>query len=57
MSLGIGVTGIVGVLLTAKEVGLISAIKPELDKLENKAGFWLGADFRRYVIELAKETE
>lgn len=55
ISLGLKVTGVAGVLLTAKGVGLIPEVKPLLDDLESKAGFWMGAAFRNYVLELANE--
>lgn len=38
-SYGIKVTGIIGVLIKAKEEGLIAEVKPYLQKLANDAGF------------------
>lgn len=55
ISLGLQVTGVAGVLLTAKGVGLIPEVKPLLDDLESKAGFWMGAALRNYILELANE--
>jgi hypothetical protein len=53
--LGIKITGVVGVLITAKDLGLIPEIKPMLDDLEHKAGFWMSDSFRNYALMLANE--
>lgn len=39
--LGVPVIGVLGVLLQAKKTGLLSAIKPVIERLETDAGFWL----------------
>ena len=50
------VIGILGVLLQAKEKGLISEVKSHLQKLVNEAGFWLSPQIIEKVLELAKEN-
>lgn len=53
---GLRPMGVVGVLLLAKQQGLIHAIRPFLDALRNDAGFWLGADVCRLALEKARES-
>lgn len=53
---GLRLMGVVGVLLLAKQQGLIDAIRPFLDALRNEAGFWLGADVYRLALEKARES-
>jgi predicted nucleic acid-binding protein len=38
---GLKVTGIIGVLLDAKQLGLIDRVKPEIENLSKKARFWM----------------
>ncbi|MCO6450843.1 MAG: DUF3368 domain-containing protein [Caldilineales bacterium] len=47
---GLSVIGVVGVLVEAKKRGLISELKPLLDDLRDRAGFWLGGDLYRRVL-------
>jgi len=54
--LGIKVLGVMGVLLQAKEQKLIDAVKPHLDELMTRAGFWVGDKLYRQVLEVAGET-
>jgi predicted nucleic acid-binding protein len=54
-ALGIRFTGTLGVLMKAKQAGLITAIGPCLDQLD-KAGFYLSANVRARVLTLAGET-
>jgi uncharacterized protein len=56
LEMGLKVTGVIGVLLTAKGLGLVTAVRPLLDELESNAGFWMSKDFRNYVLELAGEV-
>lgn len=51
---GLRVTGIMALLLHAKEKGLIMQIKPLLDELKVK-GFFIGDDLYQGVLEKAKE--
>ena len=54
--LGIKVLGVVGVLLQAKEQKLTDAVKPHLNELITRAGFWVGEELYRRVLEVAGET-
>ena len=47
---GIPIIGLVGVLVTAKRIGLLSAISPILQQLENDAGFYLSASLKENVL-------
>ena len=53
---GVTTTGLVGVLLTGKEVGLIKNVKPHLDTLRGEAGFYLSERVYRVALDLADET-
>jgi len=53
--LGIRFTGTLGILVKAKQVGLIPAIRPCMDRLD-KAGFYLKADVRALALSLAGEA-
>ena len=55
-SYGIKVTGIIGVLIKAKEAGLIAEVKPYLQKLVNDAGFWLNPKLIEKILEIVKEN-
>ena len=52
--LGLGVTGLLGLLIEAKARGLIPAIGRLLDQLVAE-GFWLSEVMRRIVLEAAGE--
>jgi len=52
--LGLGVTGLLGVLIEAKARGLIPAIGRLLDQLVAE-GFWLSEAMRRIVLDAAGE--
>ncbi len=47
---GLQTVGLIGVLLKAKEVGLVEKIKPLLDELEEQAGFWISPKLKRHVL-------
>ncbi|MEA5575339.1 DUF3368 domain-containing protein [Anabaena sp. UHCC 0451] len=49
-------TGILGILVEAKSQGLISTVKPLLDDLINKAGFWVADSLYQSVLQLVDET-
>lgn len=53
---GIKVTGIIGVLIKAKEDGLIAEVKPYLQKLVSEAGFWLNPKLIVKILEIVKEN-
>ena len=50
-------TGILGVLVEAKSHGFISTVKPLLDDLINKAGFWVTEPLYKSVLRLVNETK
>ena len=50
-------TGILGILVQAKKQGSIAIVKPLLDKLIDKAGFWIAAPLYNKVLQLAEENE
>ena len=53
---GLKPMGVVGVLLLAKQCGLLPAIRPELDALRTDAGFWLGASVYQLALQKARES-
>lgn len=53
---GLQTLGLVGVLIKAKNEGLISLVEPILDDLENLAGFWIGESLRQKVLVLMGEN-
>ena len=53
--LGVATLGCFGILLEAKQRGLIATIRPLLDKLETQAGFWVGNPPRSQVLSAAGE--
>ena len=48
--LGLRVTGLVGVLIEARERGLLLDAAAVVDDLQRKAGFWLSDDLRLMVV-------
>lgn len=52
--LGVSFTGTLGILLRAKTAGLLGAVKPTVDRLE-ELGFRLDAATRAAVLDLAGE--
>lgn len=48
------ITGTAGVLLRAKQKGLIPAVAPYLENLK-EAGFFIGADVEQRILTLAEE--
>ena len=53
--LGLRVTGLLGVLIEAKQRGLIAEVKPLMDSLIVKAGFWIGQVLYDRVLKVAGE--
>lgn len=51
--LGLTMIGTLGVLIAAKDRGLITTVANELDALRDKAGFWIGDDLYRAVLGAA----
>ena len=56
IQLGLRTIGILGILLLAKSRGLIPAVKPILDALQQQAGFWLSESLRKQVLQFAQEA-
>jgi uncharacterized protein len=54
--LGLVVVGSVGILIRAKEKGIINEVKPYLDKLIEVAGAWISPALYRSAINQAKEN-
>lgn len=52
---GIRVTGLLGILVKAKEAGLISRVKPTLDELIHVARFWIGPKLYAEVLAELQE--
>lgn len=50
-------TGVLGILVEAKSKGIISSVKPLLEALINRAGFWVSESIYHYVLELAGEGD
>jgi len=53
-SLGLNVIGTLGLLLKAKKKGLLSSIKPTINRLLN-SGIWIREDIARGVLKEAGE--
>lgn len=53
--LGLKFVGVLGVLLEAKSQGLISTVKPLLDRL-SASGFWINEKLYNQVLNLAGES-
>ena len=52
---GLSVTGILGVLLRAKQTGIIDRIKPEIQSLRNRARFFIDPALENRVLASAGE--
>ncbi|MDJ1173666.1 DUF3368 domain-containing protein [Roseofilum capinflatum] len=50
-------TGVLGVLVEAKKQDLIKAVRPLLDDLIDKAGFWIALPLYNKVLQLVEENE
>jgi len=50
-SLGLNVTGILGILLRAKQVGELESLRPIIDDLINKAGFRIAPELLAQILE------
>lgn len=56
-ALALNVLGLLGVLLHAKRRGLLDTVKPILDDLVARAGFWVSRDLYAEVLAAANETQ
>jgi len=50
------ITGVLGILLRAKERGLLEAVKPVLDQLRTQAGFFVAPSLYRLILQQAGEA-
>jgi uncharacterized protein len=55
LELGLTITGVLGVLLMAKQRQLIVAVRPLMDALIAQAGFWVSAELYRRMLHQANE--
>lgn len=53
--LGLHYTGILGILVEAKQKSLIRSIKPVLDDLISKSGFWISQGLYDRILEVSHE--
>jgi uncharacterized protein len=53
--LGVRTVGIAGILIEARIEKLIPSLKILLDRLEREANFWISAEFKLQVLQLAGE--
>ena len=53
--LGLHVTGVLGVLLRAKQTGRLKAVKPEIQALRAKARFFIAPELEKAVLTKAGE--
>ena len=53
--LGLTVVGTLGVLIAAKDRGLLAAVRPVLDALRADAGFWITDELYNAVLKAANE--
>lgn len=56
ISHGLSVTGVLGILLGAKEKGQITLLRPELEKLRTLAGFYIAPALAVRVLAMASES-
>lgn len=54
-ALGIPAIGILGILIRAKDAGILATLAPLLDQLQIRAGFWIAPSLRARVLEFAGE--
>lgn len=52
---GVKYIGLLGILINAKQAGLISTVGGVMDDLRNKARFWISEELYRYVLQMAGE--
>lgn len=55
IKLGIHVIGLLGILIQAKQKNLIDSVKPILQELKDKAGFWVGDELYFHVLKRVNE--
>lgn len=55
IDLGLRVTGVVGVVVRAKQAGLTVSVQTVLDDLRTRGGFWMSDSLYNYALRLAGE--
>jgi uncharacterized protein len=50
-SLGLNVTGILGILLRANQTGELESLQPAIDNLTNKAGFRIAPELLAQILK------
>jgi predicted nucleic acid-binding protein len=53
--MGLAYIGLLGILLEAKRQGFLPEVKPVLDDLIAKAGFWVSRELYTRVLQAASE--
>lgn len=53
---GVKIIGLLGILTLAKRKGLISEIKPIIDDLIEKAGFWINSELYDFILKEVQEN-
>jgi len=54
--LNLKVLGLIGILIKSKRLALIGELKPVLDELINKHGFWIQNDLYRDILKSVEEN-
>ena len=54
--LGLNVVGVLGVLVEAKHKALVPHLKPLLDALITRAGFWVSPQLYERVLHAVRES-
>jgi len=54
-TLGLNITGTLGILLKAKQKGHIKLVKPLIEQLKNQVGFWINDQLYQLVLKQAGE--
>lgn len=55
--LGVNHSGLLGILIRAKNEGIISLVGLTMDDLRSKAGFWISEDLYNHVLQVAGERK
>jgi len=50
-------TGVIGLLIKAKQEGRIASLQAELDKLRSRAGFWIAEGLYQQALRAVGEVE
>ena len=54
--LGLSKTGVIGLLIRAKQVGKVASLKERLDRLRSDGGFWIDDSLYRAALQAVGET-